>query len=240
MLPSMSSLELGRLRMSVGYGGNKKDRLLSPIEVGIRLSQAHNAGVSLQDCAKEVGLNETSVGRFLRILNLPEDIRHMIGWGSDRDSVGFSSAIELVRLQNPEEQRSLVRSILTDSLNSKEIRYVVQLRKRSDKSIEECIEEIMAMRPTIERRYILIGTIKDQKIERLLATLSQIDRDRLLRTCLERLDLTDVLGRLGVQTFTLIGDKGFNEVINKIGKNKIETQFQTQILEVIENVTNNG
>lgn len=164
----------------------------------------------------------------------------MIGWGSSRDSVGFSSAIELTRLQNPEEQRTLVSSILTDRLNSKEIRYVVQLRKRSDKPIEKCIEEVMAMRPIIERRYILVGTIKDQKVEKLLATLNQIDRDKLLRLCVERLELSGVLGRLGVQSFTLIGDKNFNDIIKKIGKNEIETQLQIQILEVIENVTNNG
>ena len=100
MLPSLNPLELGRLRMSVGYGTHKKGRPLSPIEVGLYLRRARDAGISLNDCAKEIQLEGTGhIGRFLRILELPQDLQHLINWGSGKDFIGFSSAVELVRTQ---------------------------------------------------------------------------------------------------------------------------------------------
>ena len=94
MLAGLTALELGRLRMSVGYGTHKKGRPLSPIEVGLLLQRAHEKGVSLEDCARTIQLDGTGhIGRFLRILDLPEDIQHLIDWGSGKNFVSFTSAV---------------------------------------------------------------------------------------------------------------------------------------------------
>ena len=88
MLAGLTALELGRLRMSVGYGTHKKGRPLSPVEVGSLLQKARAEGVSLEECARAIQLDGTGhIGRFLRILDLPNHIQHLIDWGSGKNFV---------------------------------------------------------------------------------------------------------------------------------------------------------
>ena len=94
MLAGLTALELGRLRMSVGYGTHKRGRPLSPIEVGLLLRKARDEGASLQDCARAIQLDGTGhIGRFLRILELPDDLRHLVDWGAGNYFIFFTSAV---------------------------------------------------------------------------------------------------------------------------------------------------
>lgn len=235
MLTGLSTLELGRLRMSVGYGTHKKGRPLSPIEVGLLLRQS-GGGVSLRDTARAVNLDETGIGRFLRILNLPRDLQHLVDWGSGKDAIGFSSAVELVRLQDADDQRVVARSILADGLNRNEVRQVAQLRMRSGRPTCECIKEVLGMRPAIERRYVFIGSVVDQKVEKKLIELSQAERNSILESGIKHLDLHGASGRLGKRFFTLVGDERFNSSMKSIGKESIEARLRTHIAETLENV----
>ena len=122
MLAGLSALELGRLRMSVGYGTHKKGRPLSPIEVGLLLQRARSEGVSLEECAKAIQLDGTGhIGRFLRILDLPNDIQHLVDWGSGKNFIGFTSAVELAKLKDATAQRAVAQALLSNGLSSKEV-----------------------------------------------------------------------------------------------------------------------
>lgn len=236
MLAGLSALELGRLRMSVGYGTHKKGRPLSPIEVGLILRSARDEGISLRDCANAIGLDGTGhIGRFLRILDLPDDLQHLVNWGSGKDAIGFSSAVELVKLRDADDQRTLAGSILSDGLNSKEVRQIGQLRTRSGRAIEACIKEILGMRPTIERRYVFIGSITDQNVEDALIKLTQAERDSILESGIKLLNLRGASGRLGKRFFTLVGDEHFDASMKSIGKESIEARLRTHISETLEN-----
>ena len=81
MLPGLSELELGRIRVSVGYGGHKKGRLLSPIEIGSIIRKACELGASIEDCAAAIKIGTSQVKRFLSILSIPHDIQHLVDWG---------------------------------------------------------------------------------------------------------------------------------------------------------------
>lgn len=235
MLAGLSTLELGRLRMSVGYGTHKKGRPLSPIEVGLILRSARDEGISLRDCANAIGLDGTGhIGRFLRILDLPDDLQHLINWGSGQDAIGFSSAVELVKLRDADDQHTVARSILSDGLNSKEVRQIGQLRIRSGRTIEACIKEILGMRPIIERRYVFIGSITDQNVEDALIKLTQAERDSILESGIKLLNLRGASGRLGKRFFTLVGDEHFNASMKSIGKESIEARLRTHISETLE------
>ena len=234
MLPGISAMELKRLRMSVGYGTHKKGRWFSPIEVGLLLRKARNAGASLSDCATETHIDKTGVGRFLSILNLPQELQHLVDWGSPKYAIGFSVAVELVRLQNAEAQH-LVNSILENGFNTKEIRQVGQLRIRSGRPIDECVKEVLGMRPRIEKRYVFIGAILDHNIKDLLNELTQTERDSILESGVDRLALQGASGRLGKQFFTLVGDEHFNTSMKNIGKDNIEARIRTHISETVEN-----
>ncbi len=235
MISGLSSLELGRLRMSVGYGANKKGRLLSPIEVASLLHNARHEGASLSDCATAIHLNETGASRFLRILNLPQDIQHLIDWGTPQNGIGFSTAVELARLQDVDDQRAVADSILSIGLTSKEVRQVAQLRIRSGRSIGACVKEVLGMRPTIERRYVFIGSVLEQGIADALTELTQAERDSILESGIERLHLQGASGRLGKRLFTLVGDESFNESMKTVGKENIEEQLCNHIAEAVGN-----
>lgn len=241
MIAGLSAMELGRLRMSVGYGTHKKGRPLSPIEVGLILRSARDAGFSLRDCATAVNLKGTGhIGRFLRVLNLPHDLQHLVDWGTGKDFIGFSAAVELERLPDANAQRAVARSILSDGLNSKEVRQVGQLRMRSGRTIDACIKEILGMRPMVERRYVFIGSVVDQNVLSALTKISQGKRNSILESGIQLLGLRGATGRLGKRFFTLVGDERFNASMKKIGKERIEARLRTEISEKVENGQDRG
>ncbi len=231
----LTALDLGRLRISIGYGTHKKGRPLSPIEVGQLFRRACEAGDSLQDCASNSHLvGTTQVSRFLRILNLPQDLQHLISWGDSKDTIGFSCAFELARIKSADDQRVVAKSILTDGLKSKEVRQIAQLRERSGQSIYACLKEILGMRTKIERRYIFIGSVTDQYTESSLQELTQAQRDSVLKIAIDGLNFQGVTGRLGSRIFTLVGGERFNAEMNNIGKENLEAQIRTQVEQEIK------
>ena len=239
MLIGLDSMDIGRLRMSVGYGTHKKGRPLSPIEVGQLLLSARERGFSLRECAIASGLNGTGhIGRFLRILELPNDIQHLVNWGADNGTIGFSSAVELASLKNTEDQLAVANSILSDGITSKEVRQIRQVRSRSGYPIDSCIKDILRMRPTIEKRFVFIGSIIENQVEEKLVKLTQTQRDTILESVIAQIQLKGAHGRLGNRFFTLVGDECFKVSMDKIGKEKLETRLRTHIAETVEHGRN--
>ena len=241
MLAGLNALDLGRLRMSVGYGTHKKGRPLSPVEVGILLRKARGMGASLQDCAIAMQLRGTGhIGRFLRILELPEELQHLISWGGKEGKIGFSIAVELAKIQDVADQRVVAQSILTDRLNSRDVRQIAQLRERSGKSIRDCVQEILGMRPKIVKSHVFIGSIVDNKVQQVLSSLTQKERDAILKSGIKSLNLQVTSGRLGQRMLTLIGDENLGASIHDIGKENLEEQFRAHIMEATKNVKARG
>ena len=235
MLAGLSPLELGRLRMSVGYGSHRKGRPLSPIEVGAFLQRACAEGVSLEECARAIQLDGTGhIGRFLRVLELPDDIRHLVDWGSGKRFVGFTSAVEVAKLDSTDDQRAVAEAVLSNGLSSKEVRQVVQLRKRSQRGISACVKEVLGMRPKIERRYVFVGSVAPDGVE-FLSKLTQAVRDSILASGVKKVGLRCTSGRLGSRFFTLVGDEQFNASMSEVGKDNIEARLRSYIRETVAN-----
>ena len=232
MLAGLNSLDLGRLRMSVGYGGHKKGRPLSPVEVGRLLRRARDEGATIGDCAREIQIDESSLGRFLRILNLPEDVQHVIDWGAGRNLVGFTSAAELVRLRDPRDQHAVVTAILSHGLNGKEVRQAVQLRERSGRAIDACLAEVLDMRPKIEKRYVFVGTVAEESVS-ALRELTQAAKNAILASGVSQLSIRTTAARLGSRFFTLVGDERFEASMREIGKENIEAKIRSFIVEAV-------
>ena len=87
-----------------------------------------------------------------------------------------------MRLNNPDDQNLVVEAILSKGLNSKEIQQVIQLKIRSGRGVKKCIEEVLDMRPVVEKRHVFIGTIEDQYVESILTELTQVERDTVLQS----------------------------------------------------------
>ena len=233
-------MELGRLRMSVGYGGHKKGRLLAPVEVGLYFRRAQEAGADLQACAFASGLHITGVSRFLKLLALPLELQHMIDWGAPKNAIGFTAALELTRFEDIANQRIVAEAILSNRLTSKETQQIVQLRKRSGRPIEDCIKEVLGMRSNIEKCYVFIGIISDKEIERRLSQIKQTNRNAIIESSIRKLKLCEVNGRLGTRFFTLTGGDKFNKSMDAIGKENIEIDLRKYISEVISDVESNS
>lgn len=215
--------------MSVGYGTHKRGRPLSPVEVGTLLRRAQSAGASLQDCAKCLMISDSQVSRFLSVLELPADIKHLVAFGRSSDSVGFTTAVQLARVNDPDDQRVLVTAVLEQGLQMDEVRQTIQLRQRSGRTIEECLQGVLAMRPTVYRHYVFIGAVADRKVEAILGQMQQAERDAFLRSSLEALDFQEASGRLGEKFFTLVGDERLNGKIAKQGKETIEARLRQHL-----------
>ena len=215
--------------MSVGYGRHKPGRPLSPIEVGELLRRAQSAGASRQDCAKYLKLSDDQITQFLRVFALPVDIRHLVTFGRSRDSIGFTTAVQLTRVEGPDDQRALATAVIEHTLQMDEVRQIAQLRKRSGRTIDQCLAEVLAMRPTVERHYVFIGAVADESVESVLGQMTQAERDTILRSGLEAIGLEDAAGRLGEKFFTLVGDELLNGKLTRQGKEAIEYRLRAHL-----------
>lgn len=240
MLRGLTALELGRLRVSVGYGTHKKGRPLTPIEVAELIDRARAAGNSLHECARQIRIDETGLARFLRLLKLPEDLRHLVDWGSGSGVLGFSRAVELLSIRNRDHQHTVAKAVLEHGLNSKETRQVAQLLDRSGRRPEEVLSEVIGMRPVVERRYVFIGSVTGSELSEVLANRTQREKDALLNRAIASLGISGATGRLGARRFTLVGDDEFGSSMSKIGKNHLEQRLCSAIRKGLDNAAANG
>ena len=227
----LSPQERQGLLLSVGT--HRGTRSLSPVEVANLFAKVIAGGGSLSDCARAAQLEGTTIAvRFLRLLKLPESVRHLVDWGSGSDTIGFTVGAELARLDDDVEEETVVRSALAYRLSGSEIRQVVQLRKRSKRSVEECLTEVVGMRPRIEKRYVYVGAVTNAAVKTSLECMSQRQRDALLASAIKSvLAVKDLaVTRLGPGRFTLVGGADFGEAMNQ-RKNSLEQDVNAALQE---------
>ena len=203
----LSPLEIRQLILSVGT--HRSERPLSPIEVAKLMQKALDAGEKRKEIADRLHLNgSTIIGRFTRLLSLPPQIQHLIGWGSDPTTLSFTTASGIACLESTQEQTTLAKAVLESQLNKSEIVQVVQIRQRSRNSIESCIETVLNQRPVIQRRHVIIGELQSERLKDELKQVSQLGRDNLLQSALERHvpNVPPLDTKLGDEYFLLVGD----------------------------------
>jgi hypothetical protein len=211
MLPGLTADEHKQLILSVGTHRGK--RRISPVEAALLFDKAQRAGASLADCAKAVQLEgPTWVGRFLNLLKLPDDVRHLVDWGRGAGAVTFTSAADIARLEDLNDRRAAIQAALAHNLSTKEVRQLVQLRKRSTRTIEECTEGVLKMRPQVEVRHVFIGSVAEGLRDRLRG-LGQYARDEIFAKVVKEVVGPGVSGRVGAERFTVVGGKQFGAVV---------------------------
>jgi len=132
MLPGLSPAEQKALILSVGTHRAKRE--LTPCEVAALYQRALLSGASKAQCSEETHLGTTWIARFLSLLQLDPTVRHLVGWGQTEDTLAFTAAVDISRIPR-EEHEYLFRRALENSIRSKEIQQVVQIRlRRSDQS----------------------------------------------------------------------------------------------------------
>jgi len=227
-LAALSGEERKQLVASVGT--HSRERYLSPVEVARLFEKAIRGGDSLADCAAAVQLEGTSwVGRFLHLLKLTPDVQHTVDWGKSGSTLSFTSAVELARLEDPEDQRAAVKAILEHGFSSPEVRQLVQARTRTKKTIEECVASVLKMRPQVDVRQVFIGAVLDQDIREQLRGLTQRRRDEIFKGIVANAcPGVSVSGRLGPDRFNLVGGADFGSFLRS-EKNKLEKEINRQL-----------
>lgn len=216
-MKGLSSKEIRDLVLSVGR--QKSTRPLLPVEVAQFIQRALDAGEKRTDIADRLYLEDPSiVGRFIRLLSLPLQVQQLIGWGSASTTVSFTAASIIARLKSSQEQTDLAKAVLENQFNKSEIIQIVQIRQRSGNSLESCIKGILNQRPVIERRHVIIGELQSKKLKDKIRQISQLERNNLLQSTLER--TTPGIPSLGTtlseRFFLLVGDDKFHSAITSL------------------------
>jgi hypothetical protein len=209
-------------KLLLTVGSHRAQRPLSPVEVSEAIQASLTAGSSLEEIAEALHLESPSVlNDFLRLLRLTPEVRHVVDWGrATASTIGFKAGAKLAQLSEPEEQHRVCRAALQHRLSKAEIEQVVQLRKRSKQSIDDCIAEALRMRPQVQKVNVFIGAVAAPEVRARLAALNQAQRDNVLRVVIQREfpALRRVSCRLGVDGFTIAGGEEVSAALTQEGK----------------------
>ena len=208
-------------------GTHRSGRRLSPIEVSEGFMIAKKQGMSVKEISDLVDLDSSMVGRFIKLSNISLNIKHLIDWGWSDTTISFSVASEL---------SSLSDSVLEYSLVKSEVIRILQIKKRSGKTIDQCVGEIIKMRPEIVKRYLFAGVITDQKLQNYISEISQLKRDDHFNKLLIEKIPPDIKwsARLGKKIFSIVGGVELNNFLRKLDPD-YEEIINKGLLEKIEN-----
>lgn len=118
------------------------------------------------------------IGRFLSLRRLPANVQDEVGWGRGRGSLNLTQAQEIARLPDLRDQSLLALSVVEHNMSGAEVRSVVQLVRDARDTCARATEKTLALRPELQRRHVLLGSIRDLRIQRRLAGMSdQVRRD---------------------------------------------------------------
>lgn len=220
-----------RRQLVLSVGTHRRQRRLSPTEVAALFAKVINSGGTLSDCARATNLTTTWVGRFMRLLNLPATVLHLVDWGTGAGILGFTGAAELARLNEQSDKEEVVQAVLTNRLSGSEVRQIVQLRQRSQRPIGDCITEVVGMRPRVEKRFVYVGAVTLPELKEKLAKMNQQERDQLFPRALGEVlcGATVAVARLGYDRFTLVGGDDLGRVI-ATKRDLIEQELNERLL----------
>lgn len=94
---------------------NHARKNLNPIELATAFQDVIDKnGYTIRDLAKRVGVNETTVTRYIRMLGLPEDIRQQVAEGS----IPVGVAREAARINDEAKQRTFLQKAINEGYSA--------------------------------------------------------------------------------------------------------------------------
>ena len=112
------------------------------------------------------------------------------------------------------------------------MREIVQIKMRSQRSVEECLKEVIEIRPRIEKRYVYVGAVTNSALSTLLGSMIQQQRDKLLASAIKRVFIAEDLAvtKLGPDRFTLVGGEDFGKAMSQV-KESLEQEVNDALHE---------
>ena len=226
----LSREELRDLLLSVGTG--RKKRRLSPVEVAQYCAKAK---VSIDLLTTELLLSKDQLRQFQQLLLLSPKYHPLVDWGkTTATSLGFSSAWLIGgRVPDSQIQGQLVQAAIQSRFSKTDIINIIQIYKNQEKSMKQCIQDVIELRPKIETTYMVMGSIMSEELTQKLAELTQYQRNQLLQNATFNLtNIPDAFGaRLGVTSFTLLVDEYQHQHVASVGQ--LEETLTSELLKLI-------
>ncbi len=217
-------------KLILSVGTHRSARPLTPFETATTIKEALDNGATAKELATRLHFNgPTMVSRFVKLLDLAPSVQPLVGWGSDVSTLSFSTASEVARFAH-DEQEAVAQAVLTYQLGLSEVKQLVQISQRSGKALEEVVKAVVEQRPSVEQRHVIVGAIILDDARKKIGVMSQEERNSLLRSALSHIPDAKVGGaKLGLDRFTLVGDKQMRDII--IG---LPNGFETAISQFIQ------
>ncbi|MCY4419974.1 MAG: hypothetical protein OXC42_01775 [Gammaproteobacteria bacterium] len=240
-LLGLDSSEIDQTFLSVG--SHRKQRPLTPVEVAWNIHKAEKAGASKTEIAKAFGFNDaTMVSRFLQLLKLSEEIQYLVEWReSTSSSIGFSVAVELAKMPQSNHPK-MISAIIENHLTKKEVVSMRQLRERSNRSLSDCIKDVVQRRVRTQVRHVVLGKLTEEELNRNsisknLKRMRQSERDQLIKKIVKDLypNLGEFSAKLGEKNFAVIGSKHVGAVVAS------DLEFEERVSRLLTmKITDNG
>jgi hypothetical protein len=168
-MPILEDLETySNLLLSVNT--HKKERPLEPIEVSqLIMNLKSETNESWSEVGTRIGIGTDQINAFRKLSVLPKQVFYAIGWGDTKDEkLAFTTAAIIADLDKESDRLTLCKIALTNRLKKEEATRVVQLKKKNDlKSIEQCVEDVLKLRPIVETGYIIVSSLQTATLEKL-------------------------------------------------------------------------
>lgn len=171
-----------RLLRSIGVGVQKK-RPLTPIEVATEIEELKKEiNGTNSEVAERLHVDPKQILDFLKLLRLPSSIQHTLGYGRiDLGRIPFTTGARISELDSKEDMKILANSVLDEDkvvIKKEEVQQLVNLKKRNpEKSIDECISQILKIRPRITTSYLIVSDLKESIAENLEKKSKQIGKN---------------------------------------------------------------
>lgn len=215
--------EYAKLLSSVNIANTGLKRQLSPSQVAEYIERL------IEEEGFETTLMLLPIGKkiisdFRILLTFPESVQNLIIWGASKDgALGFSVCVFIGPLKKPEDRELLCKEAAEKSLSVKEIKEIVGLVNKQDKSLIDTIENITKSRPKITHSYmVVISFLKDiqTKIKELVKNTNQSIEDFIIMNMEKKFQISGI---------TTVAFKGENLIL-EMNKQQYEN-YKTKIKE---------
>jgi len=165
---------------------HRKNRRLSPSRVAGHLRTALK-NTDEETLAQRLNFKDTTLIRKLaKLADLPTDVAATVDWGNRKGSLSMSAATEIQRLEDPGLIREAAIAAIEHDLSRAEARQVVQLHRRTQTTMTDCVQSVLTTRPTIERSELVIGSFLSETARAACAGLGNDEAARLIQRHLAR------------------------------------------------------
>jgi hypothetical protein len=205
MLKALTQEERIDLIMSVGV--HKKERRVSPIEVAELIIKSEKEQ-SLAEIAQEIHLKSDGMLRkFKALKKLPQELQALVNWNAPDGFLSFSTAFEITRLENLVDVEFISKAALENSLTKEEVQAIIQRAQRGNVSVQIALDEILKLRPIVERQYLFVGLVPKNYI-------NEFEPDEIRRRL--RIGLAKIVGASNILSVSCRGER-YSFMLSKSG-----------------------